>query len=73
MRLIDALQQFITPARDKEIKRAGWDEKEWWHLSSYKIYHLTKADMEADDWEVRNRSQELFSWERVTGQHNDIP
>lgn len=55
MTLIEALAQFITEKRDKEIKRNIWPDNEWWYLSSYRIYHLTKADMQSDDWEVRDR------------------
>jgi hypothetical protein len=55
MLLTEALNKFITPERDKEIKRSKWSDNDWWFLSSYKIYHLTKEDMEADDWEVRQR------------------
>jgi hypothetical protein len=57
MTFLEVMTQFIIPERNTEIKREKWDEKEWWHLSSYKIYHLTKEDMEATDWEIRERRQ----------------
>lgn len=55
MTLPEVLQQFINPERNKEIKRSRWNNNEWWFLCSYRIYHLTKEDMEADDWEIRER------------------